>query len=104
MLAIARHAWEIRERRSDHFAGELFGEPAWDMLLHLFIGHLEGDTISVRSCCVALGMSNTTALRYLVVFGEAGLVRRVDLDDDANKTFIAITSLGFEKMACVLRG
>ena len=48
----ARAAYATRRRRSTIFGdSELFGEPAWDILLDLYIAHVEDTPVSVSSCC-----------------------------------------------------
>src|SRR6478752_3443507 len=65
LLRTARQIAATRARRAQHFRGELFAEPAWDMLVDLFIAHLEGQQVYVSSLCIAAGVPPTTALRYI---------------------------------------
>ena len=44
---------------------ELFGEPAWDILLDAAIMEGQGRSVSVTSACLAADVPPTTALRYL---------------------------------------
>ena len=46
----AREAYNIRRRRADIFGNaELFGEPAWDILLGLYIAHVEDKPVLVSN-------------------------------------------------------
>jgi len=65
LLQAARSIASTRNRRAQYFRAELFAEPAWDMLLDLFIAHLEGRQVYVSSLCIAAGVPATTALRYI---------------------------------------
>lgn len=59
----------------DH--GDLFGEPAWDMLLDLFVARETGQLVSVSSACISADVPATTALRWLGILERRGLVRRM---------------------------
>ncbi len=49
----ARESYATRRRRSRIFQNnELFGEPAWDILLDLYIAHVEKKSVSVSSACI----------------------------------------------------
>lgn len=51
-LALARQAYALRRKRAAIFGNpELFGEPAWDILLDLYIAHAEAKPVSVSSAC-----------------------------------------------------
>lgn len=88
---IARHFLDARRARLDIMPRELFGEPAWDMLLDLFIAHHEGKRISVSSACIASGGSATTALRWLSRLEALGLIVRVGDSADRRRIFIELT-------------
>ena len=52
-----------RRRRDQLFAGDLFADPAWDMMLDLAAAGLEGVDVAVSSLCIASAVPATTALR-----------------------------------------
>ena len=82
LLQRARTIVAMRNRRDRHFRAYLFAEPAWDMMLDLFIAHLEGRQVYVTSLCIASNVPNTTALRYIqdmVKHGE--IVSSADVQD-----------------------
>ncbi|MBL9071862.1 MAG: MarR family transcriptional regulator [Sphingopyxis sp.] len=68
----------------------LFGEPAWDMLLEVFVHQAEGRPISTSSLCIASGLSMTAALRVLPRMEEAGLVQREPDPADGRRNFILL--------------
>lgn len=43
---------------------DLFGEPAWDMIVDLFIAAEENKTVSVSSLCIDASVPMTTVLRW----------------------------------------
>ena len=65
MLSTARRAYQARRKRDDHFPGEIFGEPAWDMLLDLYVAFVSERDINVTSVCLGSHVPNSTALRWL---------------------------------------
>lgn len=69
----------------------LFADPAWDILIDLFIAFEEGRRISVSSCCIGSGVPITTALRWIKILEEAGHILRQHDPSDARRTFITLT-------------
>src|ERR1700748_1568816 len=49
LAAFARFLLETRRRRNGVFPNVEFGEPAWDMLLDLYLQHVEGRRVCVSS-------------------------------------------------------
>lgn len=76
--------WVIsaRRRRAHYFQGELFADPAWDMLLDLLEAEIRGRRVSVSSLCIAAAVPASTALRWIRALVKEGLfVRRPDPND-----------------------
>lgn len=95
-VPLERVSWLIgaRRKRAGYLPHELFGEPAWDMLLHLLRAELAHEGMSVSSACIAAGVPASTGLRWLKMFEEQGLViRRCDAGD-AEGTYVALSSTG----------
>ncbi len=94
---------EIRRIRFRHFSGSSFTDPGWDMLLDLSLADLEGRPVPVSSACVAAGVPATTALRWVNVLEEAGLVRRVADATDRRRVLLEMTEDGRRRMTVYLR-
>src|SRR5690606_8543352 len=77
--------------RARFFDGELFADPAWDILLDLAVARAEQARVSVTSLCIASGGPPTTALRWIGQMTDAGLLERVKDDSDRRRVFIALT-------------
>lgn len=92
-----------RELRAQIFPGDLFADPAWDMLLDLAAARAEQVQVSVSSLCIASGVPQTTALRWIDQLLGAGLVERVDDTIDKRRSFIALSDKGAEAMAQFFR-
>ena len=88
-----------RQARARFFAPELFGDPAWDMLLDLTAAHGEGTRVSVTSLCIAAGVPATTALRWLTQMVESGVFVRVPDPDDRRRAFIALSDKAIAAMS-----
>jgi hypothetical protein len=88
----ARLHFVRRKSRENLFGNShLFGEPAWDMLVDLFIAAEQQKNISVSSLCVASAAPQTTALRWIAILENLGLVVRTADQTDARRYFISLT-------------
>lgn len=96
---IVRQIIANRQARSRFFDPELFGDPAWDMLLDLAAAHGEGAQVSVSSLCIAAGVPATTALRWLSQMVESGIFIRVPDPADRRRAFIALSETAVAAMA-----
>lgn len=72
-------------------APSLFGEPAWDMLIDLFIHHCEGKTVSTSSLCIASGVPMSSALRMIQRLCDAELLSRRADPADGRRFFVELT-------------
>ena len=88
-----------RQLRARFFDGDLFADPAWDMLLDLSAARAEHKRVSVTSLCIASGVPPTTALRWIALLTEAGQLERVEDERDRRRAFIALTDRAAEAMA-----
>ncbi|HQS96920.1 MAG: MarR family transcriptional regulator [Novosphingobium sp. 17-62-19] len=96
---VARATYRDRRRRTDLFADPaLFGEPAWDILLDLFIAAKERKRLPVTSACIGAAVPATTALRWLTVLEDKGLILRENDSNDARRVFVRLSAEGYEKM------
>jgi hypothetical protein len=88
-----------RQARNRFFDADLFGDPAWDMLLDLTAAHGEGARVSVTSLCIAAGVPATTALRWLTQMVESGIFVRVPDPSDKRRAFIAMSDKALTAMS-----
>lgn len=96
---VARSSYRERRRRSEIFADQtLFGEPAWDIMLDLFIAAKERKRLPVTSACIGAAVPVTTALRWLTVLEDKGLIVRENDAADARRVFVRLSADGYEKM------
>ncbi|WP_255547890.1 MarR family transcriptional regulator [Erythrobacter ani] len=96
---MVRQMLAARQARARFFDGELFADPAWDMLLDLTAAHAEHKRVSVTSLCIAAGVPATTALRWVKQMVESGIFERVADRSDKRRAFIALSERSVEAMA-----
>lgn len=89
------NARAIRERRQLRRAlvgsPELFGEPAWEMLIEVFIKGAEGEKIAINTLCRASTATPSTALRIVNKLCKAGLMIKVNDPYDGRRHFVEVT-------------
>jgi hypothetical protein len=96
---LVRRIIRQRQLRARYFDGDLFADPAWDMLLDLTAARAEHSRVSVTSLCIASGVPPTTALRWIGQMSEAGLLTRVEDETDRRRAFITLTDKAADGMA-----
>ncbi|MFC4294374.1 winged helix DNA-binding protein [Novosphingobium tardum] len=96
---LVRRIIRQRQLRGRFFEGDLFADPAWDMLLDLTAARAEHTRVSVTSLCIASGVPPTTALRWIGQMTEAGLLERVEDPTDRRRAFITLTDRAADAMA-----
>jgi DNA-binding transcriptional ArsR family regulator len=96
---LVRRIIRQRQLRARFFEGELFADPAWDILLDLTAARVEHARVSVTSLCIASGVPPTTALRWIGQLTEAGLLERVEDETDRRRVFISLTDKATDAMA-----
>lgn len=95
---LVRRMIRQRQMRARFFDGDLFADPAWDMLLDLTAARAEHSRVSVTSLCIASGVPPTTALRWIGQMTEAGLLQRIEDKTDRRRAFITLTEKATEAM------
>ena len=80
-----------RRARARYFSNGLFADPAWDILLDLLLSRLSQTRVSVTSVCVASNVPSTTALRWIRLLENEGLVSRRADHLDGRRFYIELT-------------
>lgn len=103
-LDTAERIYSQRRVRAKHFAdSRLFGEPAWDMLLDLYIRGSQGEAVSIKSASIGSMSPETTALRWLRVLEGDGLVQSTPDNSDLRRRLVKLTQKGHETLTRFLR-
>lgn len=103
LLIKASEIYLSRRRRKKYISQDLFGEPAWDLLLDLFISRLKKKRVSVSSACIAADVPLTTALRWLGILVENNLIERFDSETDQRVRWVQLTDSASQTMAEFVR-
>lgn len=100
----AEALYELRRARRIFFGGnaDLFSEPAWDMLLDLFIAQEKGNDLSVSDTCIGASVPATTGLRWIALLESRGLVAKVRDCQDGRRSFVRLTPAGSEALRLYL--
>lgn len=95
---LLRKVQKVRSCRTDFFSSSLFGEPAWDMLLELFVSAIEQKRVTVGELCIASNVPQTTALRWIDVLLKGGLATRRSDPLDGRRVHVEITPEAYGAM------
>ncbi|WP_454798417.1 hypothetical protein [Novosphingobium lindaniclasticum] len=94
LVDLAQSLYRMRRQRGSVLDQALFGEPAWDILLDLFVNRHLRRKVSVTSAGIASGVPATTALRWLALLEERALIERKCDERDGRRFFIELTDTG----------
>lgn len=103
LAAVAENEYRSRRLREEVLGNDLFGEPAWDMLLDLYINHARKRRVPVTSLCQASSRPITTALRWITELQTRGLVSRCDSSQDNRVSYVELTALGLRLVGSYLQ-
>jgi len=87
---LATDILRLRRRRNKLFGGDLFGEPAWDIMLELYVADLSGQKLSVSGACYMSGVPLTTALRWITRLERDGWIRRIEDPFDKRRSWLVL--------------
>lgn len=103
LIAAAREEVRRRGDRRLVLGPDLLAEPAWDMLLDLYLARAAGRRVAVSSLCIAAGVPTTTALRWIRVLERGGFLVREGDCSDRRRSFIDLSASAREKVELLLR-
>ena len=98
LLAQARRLSAARLIRDRIFGRDLFPNPAWNILLELFVAAEEGRNVTIKGACVAAGVPQSTALRHIAHLIEVRLAGRAQHPSDARSAYLKLTDRGRARM------
>jgi|GEM_PF-2222839 DNA-binding MarR family transcriptional regulator len=91
---VARSITSARRKLGTHLEASLFANPGLDIMLFLFAEGLDGATVTTNACCAAAGVPRTTALRWIKLLQDRGLVHGSDDISDRRVTMLALSPQG----------
>jgi DNA-binding MarR family transcriptional regulator len=86
-----RHSRDLRHKSFDR---NLFGEPAWDILLTLYVIDADQRRLSTRDLSKHANLALTTALRWLDYLEEQDLITRKTNTFDRRVVYVEISGKG----------
>jgi DNA-binding MarR family transcriptional regulator len=87
----ARRVLRVRQQRNTILGADSFRDPAWDMLLDLYVQDSGATGTMVSALCIASGVPQTTALRYIYRLEQLGLVKTTGHPTDQRRTMVSLT-------------
>lgn len=100
----ARQIYTFRRKRDTFMeeVSDLFHDPAWDLLLDLFVASEQGSNISVSSACIASSVPPTTGLRMLMALKERGLLAFEPDPFDKRRSFVRLSEAMRQRMRALM--
>lgn len=102
--AFAKRLIADRHARYTEFPSELFADPAWDILLDLFVAFADGLRISVSSAMIAANVPPTTALRWIALMTDRGYLVRVPDPRDRRRVHVELANNAVMRIQSYLEG
>ena len=96
-IRIVVETQEIRRRRDDIFGRDLFGDPAWNILLELYLAELE-DRKMLLSHVAEDEVSPSTVLRWLNKLEREGWIRREPDPTRGRRIYAVLTTKASKAM------
>ncbi len=93
-------AWAVMARRlrEEVIGGDLFSDPAWDILLDLYAALDRGDRVQLTSVASMAGVPPSTGRRWARKLVDRGLLEREKDRRDQRQTYVRLTAKGQEIM------
>lgn len=91
---LACRIYDARRTRDRMLARQLFGEPAWDMLLALYCLPARGELLGVTALTLAAEIPQATGHRWQAVLTDEGMIERGPPQFDARRQNVRLTAKG----------
>jgi len=99
----ARQLLQARIKMAELVPKGLFRDPAWDMMLELFISGEEGGILFVKQLMIASGESSGAAMRRIDRLENADLIERIPDPLDHRRVIVRLTDRGRSAMIAMLQ-
>lgn len=103
LVNAAKRIIKIREARRKYLPEGYFEEPAYNILLDLYVANAEKRIVYVNDACIASNTPTSTALRWISILVRDGFAIRFRDDKDARRTILEITPIGGRAIGDMLR-
>lgn len=95
--------WSRLKADTLNLGSGLFADSCWNMCLDVYICDLKDEKITVSSIAHSSGIPMTTAMRYINVMAEEGLLEKSPNPSDNRMIFISTSATCKEKISTILR-
>lgn len=103
LVAVAQELLATRRARRKFFPLDLFHEPAWEMLVALFIVYETDHSMNVKQLVGCSDAPATTSQRWIDHLYKSGLVNRVTDTEDRRRIDISLSERGCDAMTKYLK-
>lgn len=103
LVARAEELLAARRARRKFFPPDLFHEPAWEMLVALFIVYETDHSMNVKQLVGCSDAPATTSQRWIDHLHKSGLINRVTDTEDRRRIDISLSEKGHEAMTRYLK-
>jgi DNA-binding MarR family transcriptional regulator len=94
----------MRKLRERAFGADLFSDPAWSILIELYVALSEDTPMSVGNACIASALPLTSALRLCQQLQERKIVIRERDSDDRRRVLLRLSDTAYQALTHVLAG
>ena len=94
LLSRARIVLNGRRARKSFFRRDLFGEPAWEIILALYVAEEMAGRLTISKLAEEVEAPLSTVIRWVKTLEEESLVVRVDHPTDRRTVFIRLLEKG----------
>lgn len=77
---------------------ELFGEPAWEIMLDVFVHECDSKPLAITSTCATAGIPMSSGLRLIQKLCEADILRRIPDPFDGRRFFVRLQPAARDRM------
>jgi DNA-binding MarR family transcriptional regulator len=98
-LAQVRYVIEERARRFEYLRADLFAEPAWDILLRLYMSELSEERVTVACLAESTYVPSSTTIRWIKMLECENLIARIIEPCQPRRVIVALTDKGSGAMA-----
>jgi DNA-binding MarR family transcriptional regulator len=103
-MEAARSLIDMRRLRGNLFGHSFFSDPAWDLLLQLFVHTTSKDPLSLSTLSCESRVPHTSMTRWVAKLRDAGLVSTSEDPADGRRVFVSISTRGKSRMRQLLAG
>jgi DNA-binding MarR family transcriptional regulator len=98
----ARRLIALRSQRNAVLGKDLFGDPAWDILLDIYDAEGRREELVISSISLLTGIPQSTTTRWLAILQDRGLILRIGDDLDGRRTKVTLSPAGRQRLEKVL--